>query len=120
MYISNTQISSSDLVEELEVGQTAARRLLKWAKSVSIVTYSANLPCSGLFAAARMAKAHISGVTKHAFFRCYAKAVGFYGIAFPNVEKASQYIEEVKYIDASASANPTCAASAEVHRGEPY
>jgi len=96
MYISNTQISSSDLVEELGVGQTATRRLLKWAKSVTIVTYSADLPCSGLFAAVWMAKAHIPGVMKHTFFRCYAKAVGFYGIVFPDVEKAFQYIEEVK------------------------
>jgi hypothetical protein len=74
----------------------AARRLLKWAKCVSIVTYSADLPCSGLFAAARMAKAQIPGVMKHTFFRCYAKAVGFYGIVFPDVGKASQHIEEVK------------------------
>jgi DNA-binding MarR family transcriptional regulator len=106
MYVSNPQISSSDLVEELGVGQTAARRLLKWAKDVSIVTYSVDLPRSGLFAAALMAKAHIPGVTKHTFFRCYAKAVGFYGVVFPDVEKASQYIEEVKKTDPSVSATP--------------
>jgi hypothetical protein len=43
-----------------------------------------------------MVKAPASDVTRHAFFRCYAKAVGFYGVVFPDVEKASQYIEEVK------------------------
>jgi hypothetical protein len=43
-----------------------------------------------------MVKAPTPDVTRHAFFRCYAKAVGFYGVVFPDVEKASQYIEEVK------------------------
>jgi hypothetical protein len=83
------------------------------------VTYSAD-PHRGLFAAALMVKAPISDVTRHAFFRCYAKAVGFYGVVFPDVEKASQYIEEVKKTGPSVSANPICAASAEVYRGEPY
>jgi hypothetical protein len=67
-----------------------------------------------------MAKAYIPGVTRHTFFRCYAKAVGFYGVVFPDVEKASQYIEEVKKTGPSVSANLTCATSAEVRRGEPY
>ena len=56
MYISNPQITSSDLMGELGLGQTAARRVLKWAKSVSIVTYSVDLPRSGLFAAALFAR----------------------------------------------------------------
>ncbi len=97
-----------------------ARRLLKWARDVTIVTYSADLPHRGLCAAALMVKAPTSDVTRHTLFRCYANAVGFYGVVFPDVEKVSQYIEEVKKTGPSASANPTCAASAEVHRGEPY
>jgi hypothetical protein len=95
------------------------RRLIKWARDVTIVTYSVD-PHRGLCAAALKVKAPTSDVTRHAFFRCYAKAVGFYGVVFPDVEKASQYIEEVKKTGPSASANPTCAASAEVRRGEPY
>jgi hypothetical protein len=70
------------------------RRLIKWARDVTIVTYSVDP--RGLCAAALMVKAPASDVTRHAFFRCYAKAVGFYGVVFPDVEKASQYIEEVK------------------------
>ena len=46
------------------------------------MTYSVDLPRAGLFAAALMAKAHIPDVMRHAFFRCYAEAVGFYGVAF--------------------------------------
>jgi len=106
MYISNPQITSSDLMGELGLGQTAARRLLKWAKSISIVTYSVDLPRSGLFAAALFAKAPIPGVTRYTFFRCYAKAMGFYGVVFPDVEKASQFIEEAKRLDPSVSAIP--------------
>jgi hypothetical protein len=70
------------------------RRLIKWARDDTIVTYSVDP--RGLCVAALMVKVPTSDITRHAFFRCYAKAVGFYGVVFPDVEKASQYIEEVK------------------------
>ncbi len=106
MYVSNPQITSSDLVEELGLGRTAARRLLRWAREVTVITYSVDLPRSGLFAAAIFSKVPIPGAARHSFFRCQAKAVGFYGVVLPDVEKASQFIEEAKKTDPSLTVSP--------------
>lgn len=95
-FIKNPEMSSTDLAEELSLPRTAARKLMAWVKKNVNYTYRVNLGRAGIVALAVRSQAPLGLYAPYKFFKCFAYAIGFYGVAFPERRHRGGVREEDK------------------------
>ncbi|MEM1837576.1 MAG: winged helix-turn-helix domain-containing protein [Pyrobaculum sp.] len=98
-FIKNPEMSSTDLAEELSLPRTAARKLMAWVKKNVNYTYRVNLGRAGIVALAVRSQAPLGLYAPYKFFKCFAYAIGFYGVAFPDAATAAEFVRRIKAAD---------------------
>lgn len=98
----NPLISSAELAKELDLPRTKARRLVSWARRNVNFTYWVNLRNAGIVVLAVKTDAPPGVYATHKLFKCFAYAIGFYAVAFPDLGTAAEFVKRLKTKDHKA------------------
>ncbi|MEM0467622.1 MAG: Lrp/AsnC family transcriptional regulator [Pyrobaculum sp.] len=102
IFIKNPSVSSVELAQRLGVPPAAGRKLRRWVLSNVNVVYRVDVAKSGVVALAVRSKA-VASLRGRKFFRCFARAAGFYALAFPDLASAYEAVSFLKARDSSTT-----------------
>lgn len=102
LLLKNPMISSAELARELDLPRTKARKLVSWARRNVNFTYWVDLKRAGITALAVKTSAPLGAYATHKFFKCFAYAIGFYAVAFPDLGKAAEFVKRLMAKDPKA------------------
>ncbi|MGC8583936.1 MAG: winged helix-turn-helix transcriptional regulator [Thermoproteus sp.] len=105
LLLKNPLISSAELAKELDLPRTKARKLVSWARRNVNLTYWVDLRRAGIAALAVKTDAPLGAYAAYKFFKCFAYAIGFYAVAFPDLGTAAEFVRRLKAVDPRARIN---------------
>lgn len=102
IFVKNPGVTSVELAERLGVPPAAGRKLRRWILSNVNVVYKVDVAKSGIAALAVRSKA-AAALRGRKFFKCFARAAGFYALAFPDLSAAYEAVSFLKSRDPSTT-----------------
>ncbi|AET34104.1 winged helix-turn-helix domain-containing protein [Pyrobaculum ferrireducens] len=101
-YVARPDFTSVDIAEELNLPKTKAKNLARWVRQNVNVTYWVDLKRAGIAALAVKTEAPLGAYASHKFFKCFAYAIGFYAVAFPDLGTAAEFVRKMRSADPDA------------------
>lgn len=102
IFVNDPSMSSAELAQRLGVPPAAGRKLRRWVLSNINVVYKVDVARSGVVALAVRSKA-VASLRGRKFFKCFARAAGFYALAFPDLAEAYEAVSFLKARDPSTT-----------------